>query len=161
MKTLKFLFPALALMFFAVSSQAVTTSHRAAIEKLFTVLKMQKQYEAGMLAGYDAAVARTPAQLGAMTEEERTKFRNGVTKVKVRMIELMGWEQVKPDMIELYAKYFSEAEIADITKMMETPTGQMLVGKQLALIPEATSIGQKKAQAIMPELMKIMQDEMQ
>jgi hypothetical protein len=161
MKPIKILLITFIVTAFAAVCQAVTDSHRAAIEHLFTVLKIDKQYESGMIAGFEAAAGATPEQLATMTEDQRAKFQAGMAKVKAKMIELMGWEKVKPDMIELYARHFSETEINDIAKMMETPTGQLLVSKQLALIPESMSVAQKKAQAIMPEISKIMQDAMQ
>ena len=150
----------LATTVFAVSSRAaVTESHRAAIEHLFTVLKIDRQYEVAMFAGFEGGLNLTPERLAAMTEDQRTKLQAGVARMKAKMNELMGWEKVKSDMVEIYAKHFSEAEINDITKMMESPTGQMMVSKQLALMPDSMALAQQKARSVMPELVKIMQEE--
>ena len=64
-------------------------------------------------------------------------------------------------MTTVYMKHFSEEEITAIIALMETPTGQMLVSKQIELIPESMAVGQKKMQSIMPEITRIMQEAMQ
>ncbi len=160
MKTIRILLAVLALALLTGSGQAATDSHRAAIERLFKVLKIDKQYEVSMLAGFDAGTGLTADRMAALPQDQREKLQQTLAKVKARMVELMGWDKVKPEMVELYAKHFTEKEIDAIAKMMESPTGQMLVSKQLTLMPDAMGIGQKKAQAAMPEIMKIMQEDM-
>jgi hypothetical protein len=143
-----------------VPCHASPESHRAATERFFKATQMQKQYEVGLLAGFDASSGLTDERVQGLPKEQRDKLANAKVKIKAKMIELMGWEKVKPEMVQLYTKHFSESEIDSITKMMETPTGQLMISKQVALLPEAMAIGQKKAQSIMPEIMKIMQEEM-
>lgn len=149
----------LAVIPFAHGEQA-SESHKKAIEHLFKTLQMDKQYETAMLAGFDASSGLTPERIASLPEEQREKIKTGIVKVKAKMVELMGWEKVKPDMIELYAKHFSEKEVLDITKLMDSPTGQMMLSKQIGLLSESMAVGQKKAQAILPELMKVMQEEL-
>lgn len=160
MKTIRILLAVMALALLTGSGHAATESHRAAIERLFKVLKIDKQYEVSMLAGFDAGTGLNADRMAALPQDQREKLQQTLAKVKARMVELMGWDKVKPEMVELYAKHFTEKEIDAIAKMMESPTGQMLVSKQLTLMPEAMTIGQKKAQAAMPEIMKIMQEDM-
>jgi hypothetical protein len=161
MKTLRLLLVLTALLALAPRSEAATSeSHRAAIDRFFKVLKLDKQYETGMMAGFDASSGLTADRLASLPAEQKEKIQRGVTKVKAKMVELMGWEKMKPDMMELYARHFTEKEIDDIVKLMETPTGQMMLAKQIALLPEAMALGQKKALAVLPEIMKVMQDEM-
>lgn len=143
-----------------VLSHASPESHRAAAERFFKATQMEKQYEVGLLAGFDASSGLTEERMQGLPKEQRDKLASAKTKIKAKMIELMGWEKVKPEMVQLYTKHFSESEIDSITKMMETPTGQLMISKQVGLLPEAMAIGQKKAQSIMPEIMKIMQEEM-
>ena len=136
-------------------------SHKAAVEKLFTVLQMQKQYETGMLAGFNVGASMSDDKLAGLPVEQQNKIKAGMEKVRGRMLELMGWPVVKDDMAAVYMKQFSEEEITAIIAMMDTPTGQMLVSKQIALIPESMLVGQKKMQTVMPEVTRIMQEAMQ
>ena len=82
-------------------------------------------------------------------------------KIRVRVLDLMGWDSVKDDMTKVYMKNFTEEEVEAITEMLATPTGQMLLGKQIKLLPASMAIGQKKAQAMMPEILQIMQESIQ
>jgi hypothetical protein len=161
MKSKRFFLVLLAAALFTLSARAeVSESHRAAIERLFTTLKVDKQYEVAMIAGFESGAGLDSEQMASLPEEQRAKVKAAIEKMKAKMLELMGWDKVKPDMIELYAKHFSEAEVKDITKLMESPTGQLLVTRQLALVPESMALAQKRMQAVMPQLMQVMQDGM-
>ena len=135
-------------------------SQRAAMERLFKVMKLDKQYETSMLAGFEAGLGMSGDTLSKLPPEQKAKMEKGVAKIKARMVEMMGWEVIKDDMAALYMKKFSEAEAVAIAKMLETPTGQMMISKQLELLPEGMKLGQRKAQALMPEIMRIMTEEM-
>ena len=160
MKLPRFLLVLFAATILTCQLDASPESHRAAIDQLFKVMKMEKQYEAGMLAGFDSGAGMTPERLAALPEEQRTKLQDALAKVKVRMQELMGWEVVKVEMTEIYMKKFSEEDATAISKMLETPTGQLLVTKQLEIIPEASAFAQKKARDIMPEIIKMVSEGM-
>lgn len=158
MKTIR----ALLLLILAVSpALASEESHKAAVEKLFTVLQMPKQYETGMLAGFNMGASMGDDRLAALPVEQQNKIKAGMEKVRSKMVEIMGWPVVKDDMAAIYMKQFSEEEVNAIIAMMDTPTGQMLVSKQIALIPESMKVGQKKMQEAMPEITRIMQEAMQ
>lgn len=151
------------LLFLAVTGSALASedSHKAAVEKLFESLKMKQQYETSMLAGFNLGASLGEDKLASLPADQQTKVKTALEKVRATLIEMMGWEAVKSDMVALYMKYFSEEEIAAITTMLDTPTGQMLVSKQIQLLPESMTVGQKKMQAVMPEISRIMQETMQ
>jgi hypothetical protein len=161
MKTLRQLLLVFAMAAIALPCHAVSDSHRAAIERLFKVLKTPEQYEAALLAGFESGAGLTADKLASMPEEQQQKFKRAMDKVRAKMVELLGWEKMKPEMILLYAKHFSEDEIGQIIKVLDSPAGQMLVNKQIKLLPESMALGQKNAQAAMPHVMKIMMEEMQ
>jgi hypothetical protein len=144
----------------AHGADTVAASHKAAIEKFFKVTKMDKQYEEGMLAAFDANPGITPEQLAGLTEDQKAKFRKMRKLIRGKMVELMGWEKIKSEMVDLYGRHFTEEEVLAITKLMDSPTGQLMVTKQIGLIAEAGEIGRKKAQALTPELTKMAVDAM-
>ncbi len=158
MKTLCTLLFAILAISPAIASEE---SHKAAVEKLFTVLQMQKQYETGMLAGFNLGASMGDDRLSSLPIEQQNKIKAGMEKVRSKMLELMGWPVVKDDMMAVYLKHFSEEEITAIIALMDTPTGQMLVSKQITLIPESIAVSQKKMQTMMPEVTRIMQEAMQ
>lgn len=161
MKLIRIIIALATLLLFVPGSQAeVTPSHRDAVMRLFKVLKLDEQYDNGMMAGFDASSGLTEERLKSMPEEQRTKVTRAMTKIKAKMKELMGWDKVKGDMVEIYAKHFTEKEVEAVIKLMETPTAQMMISKQIGLMAESMAIGQKRAKEMMPEIMKIMQEEM-
>lgn len=153
-------------MFFALvlvtqSAFASGESHLAAVDQLFTAMKMKQQYETSLISGFNAGLAMSDQKLLDLPLEQQNKINAGMEKVRARVLELMGWNAVKSEIAGIYTKNFTEEEVVAITKMLETPTGQMLVSKQISLLPETMAIGQKKAQEMMPEIARIMQESLQ
>lgn len=138
----------------------LSDSHRASIEKLIAVLQVQKQFEASLVAGFESGLGGSSEQIKALPQEQQDKFNNAIVKVKAVLLEMMSWEKMKPELIEVYGKTFTEQEAKDVTAHMETPVGQMLVAKQAAMVANVTEMTQEKTKAIMPQVMKIMQEEM-
>lgn len=158
---MKYFITIAALVFSFASAQAeLTASHTAAIEKLLTVMKADKQYEASLAAGFESGLGMSSDQIKALPQEQQDKFNNAITKVKAKLMEVMGWDKMKADMIEVYGKNFTEKEVNDIIALMDSPTGQMLVSKQAFVVVETMKMTQAKMKGILPEIMKIMQEEM-
>jgi hypothetical protein len=158
---MKTAFLAVALACLAHPLLASEDSHKAAVERLFTTMKMKEQYETSLLAGFNVGASMSDQRLSNLPLEQRNKINAGMEKVRSRALELMGWDSVKEEMTQLYVKKFSEEEVVAITEMLATPTGQMLLSKQISLLPESMALGQKRAQAMMPEIMQIMQEAME
>lgn len=135
-------------------------SHRTSIEKLIAVLKVQEQFEASLVAGFESGLGASSDQIKALPQEQQDKFNNAIVKVKAVLLEMMGWEKMKPELIEVYGKTFSEQEANDVIAHMQTPTGQMIVSKQAGMVTSVMELTQQKTQAIMPKVMQIMQEEM-
>lgn len=158
---MKLVFLAVALVFAAHPLFASEESHQAAVERLFVAMKMKEQYETSLITGFNAGASMSDQKLANLPIEQQNKINAAMEKVRVRVLELMGWDSVKDDMAKVYLKNFTEEEIVAITEMLSTPTGQMLLSKQIRLLPESMAIGQKKAQAMMPEIIQIMQESVQ
>lgn len=79
-------------------------------------------------------------------------------KVKEVLLEMMSWEKLKPDIIEVYGKNFTEKEANDIIAHMETPVGQLLVSKQAVMVGDVMAMSHEKMKNVMPKLMQIMQE---
>lgn len=149
------------LVFTLASARAeLAASHQAAIEKLMSVMQVQKQFEASLVAGFEAGLGGSSEQIKSLPQEQQDKFNNAIVKVKAVLLEMMSWEKMKPDLVEVYGKTFSEQEAKDVIAHMETPVGQMIVSKQAGMVASVMQMTQAKTQAIMPQVMKIMQEEM-
>lgn len=144
----------------ATANAELAASHRAAVEKLLTVLQVQKQFEASLVAGFETGLGTSSDQIKALPQEQQDKFHKAIEKVKAVLTEMMSWEKMKPDLIEVYGKNFSEKEAAEIAAHMDTPLGQLLVSKQAAMVSGVMTLTQEKMKTFMPKVMQIIQEEM-
>jgi hypothetical protein len=138
----------------------LTPSHQAAIEKLLVALNVQKQFESNLILGFETGMGATSDQIKALPPEQQAKFARGIEKVKAAMMEQMGWEKLKPQILAVYAKNFTEQEAKDVTALMESPAGQLFVTKQVPLAAEMMKETQGKMKILQPQIMQIMQEEM-
>lgn len=139
----------------------LTASHKAAIDKLLTVMQMEKQMESSLRAGMASGLGISEDQIKALPKEQQDKFAGAMKKVMDALMEEMKWENLKPDLIEVYGKNFTEKETLDVVALMESPTGQLLVTKQAAMVGDVMTVTQGRMKTFMPKIMKIMQEEMQ
>lgn len=138
----------------------LTPSHQASIEKLVVALQVQKQFESNLILGFEAGMGVTSDQIKAMPPEMQQKFAAAIEKVKTSILELMGWEKLKPDVVAIYGKNFTEQEAKDVTALMESPAGQLLLSKQLKVTADLMKVTQEKMKVLQPKIMEIMQAEM-
>lgn len=138
-------------------SHAVEPAHQAAIEKLFVALQMEKQYDISLIAGFEASTGGAVAQ---MPEEQQPKFKAAMEKVAAFMKAEMGWEKMKGEMVELYAKNLTLEDINAVLPLLEKPEYQNFVTKQISVMPDAVKLGADKAAALQPQIMQIVQAEM-
>ena len=139
----------------------LTASHKAAVEKLLNVMKIEKQMEQSMRAGMEAGLGMSGDQIKALPQEQQDKFKAAMSKVTDALLEEMSWANLKPDLIELYGKNFTEKETQDVIALMESPTGQLLVSKQANMVADIMQVTQNRMKTFMPKMMKIIQEEMQ
>ncbi|MBN8418193.1 MAG: DUF2059 domain-containing protein [Verrucomicrobia bacterium] len=138
----------------------LTASHEAAIEKLVVALQVQKQFENNLILGFEAGMGLSSDQIKAMPPEMQQKFATGMEKVKTTILEQMGWAKLKPEIITIYGKNFTEQEAKDVAALMESPAGQLFLGKQLKVTADLMKETQAKMKILQPQIMQIMQEEM-
>ena len=83
-------------------------------------------------------------------------------KVWTRMYAFIGehlsWNQLKPEMVKLYADNFTEEELAATLNFYKSPAGQAVMQKMPTIMNGAMTMTQQKMTALMPELQKIIID---
>ncbi len=138
---------------------APSAGHLAKVNKYFEVCQMQKQYETGLISGFESA-SRNMGAGNAMSDEDKAKMDAGFKRVKELLVGEIGWAKVKDDMAKLYARHFTEEELDKIIKLLDNETGRMFVTKQIKILPESLNLAQGKVATLMPKVMEIMQEEM-
>ena len=133
-------------------------AHLAKVNKFFDITQMPKTYEISLTAGLEGAAHM--GDTSALPEEERTKMEKAFKRVKEFMVTEIGWSKVKDDMAKVYAKHFTEDELDKVIKLLDSETGRMFISKQVALQAESVAVAQSRAQALMPKVIAMMQEEM-
>jgi hypothetical protein len=72
----------------------------------------------------------------------------------------MSWSSLKGEMAEVYAREYTEAELLDIKRFYESPTGRKAAAKMPMLMQKGMELGQRRVQEHLPELQKAIADKM-
>ena len=121
-------------------STADEASHRAAVEKLFSTMNMEKAHAATL----DNILQQQARSNPAMAQLQGT-MRDFLNKY-------MGWEALKGDMIKIYQEAYSEAEVGELNKFYDTPVGGKSIGQMPALMGRGMAVAQERMKEHLPEL---------
>lgn len=138
----------------------VSPSHAAAVERVIVASKLQELTQKSMLAGMEMGMGMQGDQLKSLPEAQQKKLEAAMVKVKAAIMESLNWAALKPKIIEVYARHYTESEANAVADMLSTPTGQMMVDKGIVMLPEMMSSTQEMAKDMMPKVMQIVQEEM-
>jgi hypothetical protein len=140
----------------ALSARAAPASPDS-IDALFQVMHVDALLEStaatmdkvvkDILAQSFGAQQMTPAQQHA--EESATKQMMAVVH------EELSWAVLKPQMVDAYAKTFSQDEIDAMINFYATPPGQAVLAKMPALQQHLIESQQLRMKALLPKLMDI------
>ncbi len=124
-------------------------SHKAAILELFGLMDMAHVLKQSTEAMLSAQIEANPslAPFGP-------KFRQFFAKY-------LSWESLQNDLIGIYAKAFTEAEVKQLVAFYETPIGKKALQQMPKLMQQGAQIGMERVQKHMPELMNMMQETQQ
>lgn len=137
-----------------------TPEGAAAAKRLLETMDMEATLKDSLSSVYDAQMAQF-AKMG-MSQE-------GIVKLKKEMLdftlEIMPWSELEPEMIRVYASYFTAAELDELNKFYQSETGKKAAKLMPQLMEEGMQLGQQRVQAHVGELQQriapIIQEEME
>jgi hypothetical protein len=121
--------------------------------------RLKEKYETGLLAGYDVGAGM--ADTSAFSDEQKERMARMHSKIKKFMLVELGWDVIEDEFMDMYRSTFTPDEMRQLVAVLRTPAGEMLVEREISLIPKAMVISQKHAKAIMPKIMEMAMREMQ
>jgi hypothetical protein len=96
-----------------------------------------------------------PSQL---TDADKKILDNFMTKLMAAMQETMGWQKLKSEFIDLYAKAYTEEEVDGILTFYKSPVGQSMLAKTPQLVQQSMAISQTHMKEIQPKLEQLTED---
>lgn len=92
------------------------------------------------------------------SESKKALLETYQAKANAVLEKAVGWNQVKPDLIKLYATSFTEAELKELIVFYQSPLGKKLMDKMPALSAQSAQLTQKRLESAVPEVNKLLAD---
>lgn len=131
------------------SIYAADDSHRIIAEEFFKVTNMEDTYNKSLETMIDLQTKNNPQ----------------LTPLKPVMLaffnKYVNWSIVKPKLIDLYVKNFTEDELKVYIAFFSTPEGKKWAALQQELFRKGAEVGQELVMAHMPELQEMINAELQ
>ncbi len=128
-------------LMYAAGSGAVKSA-----EKLLETMEMDKSY------------SRLMEQMADMQVQQNPAFSNKKEAVMAFFNKYMSYDQIKPDLVTMYADVFNEQELNDLVAFYKTPTGKKSIAVMPELAQKGSQLGVNKVMPHIDELMKIVQE---
>jgi len=130
------------LCFITQSSYASSSKINASVEKMFTVIGIDQQFNGGfeaMLPVVDQLAAQLKLDVNVKKELRniyRSWFENDIDR-----------KAMKSKIVEIYAEAFNEKEINELIVFYQSPIGQKFLKKSPELMKLGAQIGMQEAQS--------------
>ncbi len=136
------------------AARADDASHRAKAEEMLRLTKT----DAGLrdqltnLQTRIAELAKQQFNLPTPTAEQTSLLTEYRSKVQQITTEEVGYEQLRPMLVTLYAASFTDADLDGIIAFYKSPSGQALVAKMPEVSGKTTSTVQDRIKELQPKL---------
>lgn len=130
----------------AFAADTASPASLQAATKLLQVMGARQASEQGTTSMIDSLLKAQP-----MMQPYRAVFTQWAT-------QYLTWQQIEPQMAQLYAKAFTPAELQDLIRFYKSPTGRKAARVMPGLTKQAMQIGTGIAQAHLPELQQMIKD---
>jgi len=138
------------------SAFAGVNSQRKAAEELLEAsnsAQMVEQLRSQIEQAFQSAVAQMNVNHG--DREFLNKYTHKMSNI---LLENIKWETMKDQLVNIYAKVYTESEIKELTAFYKSPTGKKLISKMPELIRASMEIGQKQMENVIPKLEALTQE---
>ena len=118
---------------------ADAASHRAAVERLFTLTRLQQKIDESV---------QTVAALQLQQNPELAQHRDAITAFLEQNI---GWNAMHEDLVQMYLQAFSEQELETINAFYSSPAGQKIITTLPQLVQQRNRLAMQRLQDNMAE----------
>ena len=136
------------------AARADDASHRAKAEEMLRLTKTDSGLHDQLtnLQTRITELAKQQFNLPAPTAEQTALMTEYRGKIQQITAEEVGYEQLRPMIVTLYAASFTDAELDAIITFYKSPAGQTLVSKMPDVAGKTTSTVQDRIKELQPKL---------
>ena len=124
---------------------ADAASHRAAVERLFTLTQVQQKIDDSVQSVAALQLQQTP---------QLTAHRDALTAFLERHI---GWNALHEDLVQMYLQAFTEQELDTINAFYSTPAGRKVITVVPQLVQQRNRLAMQRLQENIGDLQQLMQ----
>ena len=95
-----------------------------------------------------------------VTPEDEARLQRFTTRMTGLMKKELGWDVLAPMYVDIYGKSFTEDEIQGMLAFYRTPAGQAVIDKMPLVMQNTMQAVQAKVGTMMPEMQKMISDEL-
>jgi len=135
---------------------AATASHNAAAEKFLTLVNADK-----LGTPVYMQVQQMFAQRFVQTkapDSKKSVLDSYQAKANAALDNAIGWKKIKPKMVDLYTKTFTEQELSDLVKFYESPLGKKVLREMPRVTQESAQMTQQSLEPAVPVVNKLLDD---
>ncbi|MGF6393865.1 DUF2059 domain-containing protein [Pseudomonas plecoglossicida] len=135
---------------------AATPSHNAAAEKFLTLANADK-----LGTPVYMQVQQMFAQRFAQTKAPASKqpvLQSYQAKANAALDSAIGWNKLKPKMVDLYTQTFTEQELKDLVKFYESPLGKKVLTQMPKVTQQSAQLTQQSLEPAVPVVNKLLED---
>ncbi|MDQ2484007.1 DUF2059 domain-containing protein [Pseudomonas putida] len=135
---------------------AATASHNAAAEKFLTLANADK-----LGTPVYMQVQQMFAQRFAQTKAPAAKqpvLASYQAKANAALDSAIGWNKLKPKMVDLYTQTFTEQELKDLVKFYESPLGKKVLREMPKVTQQSAQLTQQSLEPAVPVVNKLLED---
>lgn len=122
------------------ATQADPNSHRRAAERLLQIAEMQQRVDKNVDTVLSYQLSQNP------------QLRGHEKALRAFLQRHIGWNSLRKDIVDLYVKEFTEAELDQMNAFYTTPTGQKVIRRTPQLILERNRLAVERLQEHIGEL---------
>lgn len=129
-------------------------SHAADVERFLRLARADK-----LVVPVYAQVQQMFAQRfaeSAAPDSRRALLERYQAKADTALDQAIGWEQLRPELIELYRRHFDEQEMRELLAFYQSPLGRKVLEQMPMLTAQSAQLTQDRLQAAVPQVNKLL-----
>jgi hypothetical protein len=142
-----------------LTAHADEASRRVKAQEMLTLLHMDTLMQQMMDTMQKQAANNARQMCDKTPTPQQQALLDDFTKKVFALVESrIGWKAIEPDILDLYARSFTDDELEAMLAFYKSPAGISMVAKLPSLTNQAMNISQSKITALLPEMKQMIQD---